>query len=237
MAAPFIERYTSYSSEQTLQDDALLTVVGIGVLVVLDEFANLDVEQLHEVDTDKIHVLTTVELKAKEETDKYAGDVTLFQETIKVVEPSLLMPEPPDATLLGVMEEVVDRKGYKDVGNNFHRVIFENRPEIALQSLPGLAGGIEVVVYDGPQGYPFKPAVSEEVDSAKWMQVGDYLSLKDARPASKELLTHAVRTGLLQLGLQEHRRGRTEPVFSQNFQFDRFYRARNQLHDVSKFVR
>ncbi len=229
MATSFAETTSKYLVEHQ-RHDPLLTVVGIGVIVVLNE---LNVE-----DDGELKILAVRQVEAKPETGKVDGSLSLIQETIKMTRTQDgIVPETPTDTLRGAMEEVVDANGVSEVGHHFHQAVFDRRPEIPLHTLPSAAGGLEVVIYDGLPEYPFTPAATAEVARPRWITGKNFLTDPTARDTSKELVDHAIQSGLLIQGLVQYLRGQTEPVFTNGFPFERFRRARNKLPDITWSVR
>ncbi len=209
------------------QQQAEQTVIGIGVVIVLKNLAELEDEQLQ--------ILAVRQKEAKPETGRVAGSLSIIQETI-TVDPINGVPETPKDTLIGAMDEVIDERGVRAVGHHFHRVGYDARPEIPLLSLPGRAGGLEVVVFDGPAHYAFNPAEKQEIDGApQWVRVGSFLDEPTARDTSLELLGYAAGKRLLTEGIRKHAVGFTEPVFPEGHQFDQVRAARSKRPDITKF--
>ncbi len=207
------------------QDEALRTVVGIGVLIVLKDLSEADDQQLQ--------ILSVRQGESKPETGKIEGSLSLVQETIKV-DPVTHIPESPTDTLRGAMEEVIDAQGVRDVGHHFRRVLYKERPEIPLFTLPGTAGGLEVVIYDGPAQYAFNPTAKKEIAGPpQWLTVANFLNDPTARDTSLEIVNHAASNRMLTHGL--HRS--TSPVFPEGYQFDYSHRQREKLPDITRVRR
>jgi hypothetical protein len=228
MSVSAIERaVTQY--EQQDREAMANRVVGIGVLIILNEWANLDDSQLK--------ILAVRQRESKPGTGKKAGSLSIVQETVKV-DPISGVPETRDATLLGAMEEVTDATGVRKVGKHFRKVDHDERIEIPLLTLPGNDGGLEVVVYDRVLPYDLRPAAKNEiVGRPQWVPVEDFLDDPTARDTSLELVDFAVRKGLLTDGIDQHARGLTVPVFPRGYQFHKARQEREARPDITKFRR
>jgi len=207
-------------------DDPLKTLIGMGVLIVLNE--NVVAEQSR--------VLTVIQSRNKPETRTIAGTTAIVQETLKLDERG--QPELRTSTLLGAMDEVMDSTDMHHVGVHFHRVIDEQWLEVPLQSLPGKKAGLEVVIFDGPEDYGFYPGALHEVSGPPaWMTVKDILQGANIRDTSRELVTHAVETGMIRAGLNAYQERKTVPVFPRNHDFDGFRTIRDAKVDITSITR
>lgn len=211
--------------DRRLERPEELTVVGIGALIVLKNLA--------EMDDSELKLLVVRQRGSKPETGKLEGSLSIIQETVKVY-PEDGHPEMPKETLRGAMDEVIDAKGAAEIGHHLERVAFTQRPEIPMLSLPGMAGGIEVVVFSGPADYAFNPVDKDEVEGPpQWIKASGLMSDATARDTSLELLRHAISQRMLTRGMRQRR----EPVFPQGYNFEAARLQRERLPDITKMVR
>jgi len=208
-------------------EDALTTVVGIGVIVVSKALS-----------LDEPMILTAEETGTKEETGKAKGKRAIIQETVKATQRnSGLVIEDPRDTLLGGLAEVMDQSDISTVGGNFHRVVFPQVMNIHAD-LPSInkTGRVEVVVYDGPPHHTFTPLVNE-MTNPQWTALSSAIDSPRFRPTSRELLTHAQDHDLIPFGMDQYRQGQTESVFDSPIHLRQFYQKRERKPDVTVFMR
>ncbi len=211
---------------QPEKENALTTVVGIGVVIVLHETAVLDDEQLR--------ILTVKESTDKPGTGKKRGIRGIVQETVKIADIQTGVAESPEETLMGAMGEVIREDNVETEGNKFNRVVFSKRHEIPLRSLKGMAGGLEVVIFTGTA---INLALTNEVTESQWVTAGNFLDVHSTRPTSRELVQYAVNERLLSRGMDQYRRGLTVPVFQNDIPFGQFLRERNTQPDITDVLR
>lgn len=210
-----IERFNSFK-------DIEYPVVGVGVIVV-----NEDRE-----------ILTVRQKKSKKETGRKKRDISLIQETVKAeLHNSKIIPETRIHSLLGAMSEAVNGDDVRKIGDRFHRVIFSPDVVKQIECLPGLSGGIEVVVFDGSKGYEFTPLDSIEVEKPRWMTVHTFLTSPQTRDTSRELVKFAAENDLISGGLKEYYDGLTDPLFPKGFDYEHFHNNREKKDDITVFLK
>jgi len=189
--------------QNKIADNAVKTVIGIGVIIILNELSSLTDEELQ--------ILTVKELMDKPETGRVAGQRGIVQETVQYVDSE---PEDQQSTLMGaIAEEVIGKDGVEMLGHHFHQITFaEGSPEISLQTLDGKICNIAVVVYSGNPD-DLLHQVGSEVDDKKWMPAKTFLQETNTRGTSHEIVKFAVDGKLLSSALKQYRSGKTEPVF------------------------
>ena len=220
MATPVGERLTIHE----FSEDPVATVLGIAVIVVS--------QQLAEMDERDLHILTIQENTRKDITGKVKNVRGVVQETVKLE--SSGTPESPEDTLWGAMEEIVSPDNIATVGKEFHRVVFSERQIKPINSLEvSMAGGIEVVVFTGNNIQP----VRGEVSKPQWMKTANLLSDETIRPTSREAVSYALKNGLLSFGMEQYKQAGTIPVFNDAKSYDAFLRARNRRPDITEGMR
>jgi len=208
-----------FSPEEDV-DDAITSVVGIGVIIIASRLSGASDEDL---------LLTVAEKNDKPVTDKRAGLRGIPQETVKV-EPILegFSPESPLSTLQGALLEEIGGSM-----TDFNRIVFDRgRHEIPLSTLPGKKGGIEIVLYGGDPDR-LLPFEESEVDAFSWMTADTFLGGPNRRRTSIDLVDGARSRGLL----SRQNWGKTQQVFPVGFNSDAFLRRRATIQDITQVVK
>jgi len=198
-----VEGVSPEGEQNKVADNAIRTVVGIGVIIILNELSTVTDEELP--------ILTVKELMDKPETGRIAGQRGIVQETIQYVDSG---PEDQQSTLMGaIAEEVIGKDGVDMLGHQFHQATFaEGSSEISLQTLDGSRCDIKVVVFSGKRG-DLLHKVGSEVEDKRWMRVKTLFQESNTRDTSREIVQFAVDRKLLSSALEQYRLGKTEPVF------------------------
>lgn len=229
----------SYQESERLgpfeERDSLTTVIGIGLIVIDDLLSGVDEENPV--------IWTVFEKEDKPETGRIAGERGIIQETVKlgktstslddVVENGYEFVESRRDTLLGAMAEVVGPDDVATVGHYFHHVVFDaNMPQqVALHSIGGKLGRVEVVYYLGPSDHQFAP-LSREVSSVEPMRVSDFLQESNIRGTSRELVRFAQKNDMFFEAATQYGNGDSVPVFQRmspgRFRMTQFIRERRR---------
>lgn len=204
------------------EDNVATTVVGIGVIIILNHLAGLKDEELE--------ILVVTEKENKSATGKKIGQEAIVQETI-IMEGA--HPEDHLTTLRGaIAEEVIGNEDW-GLSNHFYRTIFERgRPETPLHTLSDFAGGLEVVFFTGNADDLLKPA-GVEVGDKKKVTIGSFLENLNARPTSIELVKFGLDKNLIAFSRRQHMLGKTQPVFREGHMVP----TRNSRFDITNVVK
>lgn len=201
---------------------ALTTVIGIGAIVIPKLLIS-----------DSIPFLTIRERSDKPATGKNRTR-GIPQETIKV-DAGTKVPESPETTLQAlILEELLGAIGVGKIGHHFHTPV-SGREIVSLPSLPGKAGRIEVVIYDGnPESLLEYNSYQSETTSPLYLT-----KLADdntTRATSRDLLKAAQKLKLLHQGLLYYNLGNTQRVFHPEFNPDQFLRQRTPQPDITSVI-